>query len=245
MTDHSQQDNIYSKPQSNIAGFTFDLNVARVFPDMIKRSVPGYGQIIDMICMLTRHYVRPNSNCYDLGCSLGAALLAIRHGIHVPGCRIIAVDNSKSMLDQCRGIIDRDKAETPVELVNADIRDIDIRNASVVVLNFTLQFIEPAERFALLKKIYDGMLPGGALILSEKIVFEDSQRQSLMTELHLAFKKFHGYSDLEISQKRSALENVLVPETVDTHITRLKKAGFARAEHWFLCLNFSSFIAVK
>jgi len=245
MTDNSRQDNIYSKPRSNVAGFTFDENVARVFPDMIKRSAPGYGPIIDMICMLTRHYVRPNSNCYDLGCSLGAAALAIRHGIHVPGCRIIAVDNSKSMLEQCRGIIDKDKTKTPVDLVNADIRDVDIKNASVVVLNFTLQFIDPADRLSLLQKIYDGMLPGGVLILSEKIVFENPQKQSLMTELHLAFKKFHGYSDLEISQKRSALENVLVPETVGTHINRLKKAGFARAEQWFLCFNFSSFIAIK
>ena len=245
MTDRSQQDNIYSKPKTNLAGFTFDENVARVFPDMIKRSVPGYGAIIDMICMLTRHYVSPNSNCYDLGCSLGAATLAIRHGIHVPGCRIFAVDNSSSMLDQCRTIIGKDKAETPVELINADIRDVDIRDASVVALNFTLQFIKPAERLALLKKIYDGMLSRGALILSEKILFEDQEKQSLLTELHLAFKKFHGYSDLEISQKRTALENVLVPETVETHINRLKKAGFARAEQWFKSFNFSSFIAIK
>jgi len=245
MKKQSQQDNIYSKPHTNVAGFTFDKNVSRVFPDMIKRSVPGYEPIIDMICMLIRHYIRPDSNCYDLGCSLGAATLAIRHGIHVPGCRIIAVDNSASMLDKCRSIIDEDKSETPVDLINADIRDIDIHNASVVVLNFTLHFIDPADRPALLKKIYDGMLPGGALVLSEKILFENPGKQSLLTELHLAFKKFHGYSDLEISQKRTALENVLIPETVETHLKRLIKAGFDRAEQWFLCLNFASFIAVK
>jgi len=245
MKKQSQQDNIYSKPHTNVAGFTFDKNVSRVFPDMIKRSVPGYEPIIDMICMLIRHYIRPDSNCYDLGCSLGAATLAIRHGIHVPGFRIIAVDNSASMLDKCRSIIDKDKAETPVELINADIRDIDIHNASVVVLNFTLQFIDPADRPGLLKKICDGMLPGGALVLSEKILFENPGKQSLLTELHLAFKKFHGYSDLEISQKRTALENVLLPETIEAHLSRLKKAGFTRAESWFLCLNFASFIAVK
>ena len=115
----------------------------------------------------------------------------------------------------------------------------------MVVLNFTLQFIEPAARMDLMKKIYTGLRPGGALLLSEKIAFSDEAEQQRMDALHIAFKKANGYSDLEISQKRSALENVLVPDTLEQHYQRLESAGFNSVDNWFRCINFISLLAVK
>ena len=126
-----------------------------------------------------------------------------------------------------------------------DILETKLENASIIVLNFTLQFIPKAERTILLQRIYDALIPGGVLILSEKITFADENKNHLFTELHHAFKKSQGYSDLEISQKRTALENVLIPESAETHLQRLHGVGFQKTDLWFQCLNFASFFAIK
>ena len=240
-----QKDQIYSTPLAGIADFRFDAQVADVFSDMIERSVPGYRAIITMIETLTEHYAQPGSTLYDLGCSLGEATLSMRRGLTAPDCRILGVDNSEAMVERCRKQIDRDHRAIPVEILCNDIRNVEIVDASVVVLNFTLQFIPPADRLQLLQKISAGMRPGGVLILSEKVIFSDDHLNSLLIDIHHDFKRAHGYSDLEISQKRSALENILLPETIATHRERLTNVGFTSCDVWFQCFNFMSMLAVK
>lgn len=241
----TQEDTIFSKPLEKISDFAFDDAVARVFPDMIRRSVPGYTTIIPMIGVITEHYAANNTCCYDLGCSLGASTLAMRHGLKNKHCELIAVDNSTAMLERCRHYIELDNEHTQVDLVNMDINQIAFKPSSVVTLNFTLQFIEPAQRAVLLRKIYEALIPGGVLILSEKICFDDTDEQNTLENLHWDFKKANGYSDLEVSQKRSALEQVLLPDTLEAHKVRLASAGFKSSHLWYQCFNFMSLIAVK
>jgi tRNA (cmo5U34)-methyltransferase len=212
---------------------------------MIKRSVPGYPTIIAMTGLLAARYASPGSTLYDLGCSLGASTLAMRQNLQTPDCRIVAVDNSSEMLDRCKNLIDTDTHDTPVELVCAPLQDIVIEDASVVVLNFTLQFIEQALRDAVINHICAGLRPGGIMVLSEKVVFEDPHLNELNIDLHHEFKRANGYSDLEIAQKRDSLENVLVPESLQDHRERIAKAGFSSCDVWFQCFNFASLIALK
>ncbi len=239
------KDSIYASPIGEVGAFKFDETVASVFPDMIQRSVPGYNAIISAIGLLAGRFAREHSVCYDLGCSLGAATLSMRHQIEAENCRIIAVDNSPAMVTRFQEILLKDQAKVAVDVQCKDIREIVIENASVVVLNFTLQFIPLEDRFGFLQKIYQGLLPGGILILSEKLKFDDDRQQELQTQMHHAFKKAQGYSDLEISQKRTALENVLIPETFAQHQNRLRQVGFSSAEVWFQYFNFASIIALK
>ncbi|WNO07723.1 carboxy-S-adenosyl-L-methionine synthase CmoA [Teredinibacter sp. KSP-S5-2] len=241
----NNKDDIYAHPLAEVSGFAFDQKVVDVFPDMIKRSVPGYSTIIHMIGQLAEKYAQANSHCYDLGASLGAATLAMRHRIRAANCRIVSVDNSQQMINRCQQVIDADSSELPVTLLCDDINNVNIENASVVILNFTLQFIPIEQRETLLTNIYQGMVPGGVLVLSEKLYFEDQHHNELMTELHHYFKKTNGYSDLEIAQKRQSLENVLIPETVATHKQRLINAGFNNVDLWFQCFNFASLLAFK
>jgi len=238
-------DRIYANPLAEVKQFIFDQTVVDVFPDMIKRSVPGYATIINMIGNLAERYVQGGSYCYDLGCSLGAATLAMRHRIRAADCKIVGVDNSAAMIERCQQIMAADSGEIPVELVCANIQDVKLQQASMAVLNFTLQFITVEQRLGVLAGIANGLLPGGVLILSEKVVFEDEPHQQLMTELHHNFKRAQGYSDLEIAQKRTAIENVLIPETLQTHRDRLRQAGFRSVDVWFQCFNFASLIAIK
>ncbi|MGQ9425280.1 carboxy-S-adenosyl-L-methionine synthase CmoA [Gilvimarinus sp. F26214L] len=246
MSSEQQTDTIFANPLDQIEDFRFDESVVAVFPDMIKRSVPGYPAIISMIGELAGRYAQADSRCYDLGSSLGAATLAMRHGIKAEGCRIISIDNSEAMIARAEKILEQDDGGAlPVELRCEDIAHSEISKASVVVLNFTLQFIPVEQRAALIQRIYDGLLPGGVLILSEKVCFADGQHQALMTELHHNFKRANGYSDLEIAQKRSAIEKVLIPESLATHQQRFRAAGFASADVWFQCLNFASMLAIK
>lgn len=239
------KDSIYASPVGEVGAFKFDDTVARVFPDMIQRSVPGYSAIISAIGLLAGRFARDHSVCYDLGCSLGAVTLSMRHQIEAENCRIIAVDNSAAMVTRFQQALQQDQASVAVEVLCQDILEVAIEKASVVVLNFTLQFIPLEHRFDLLQKIYRGLLPGGILILSEKLKFDDERQQELQTQMHHAFKKAQGYSDLEISQKRTALENVLIPETFVRHQQRLRQVGFSSAEVWFQYFNFASIIALK
>jgi tRNA (cmo5U34)-methyltransferase len=112
-------------------------------------------------------------------------------------------------------------------------------------MNYTLQFIPQAERTTLMEKIYQGLLPGGALIIAEKVLDSDARQETLFQSLHADFKRAQGYSDIEISQKRASLENVLISETLATHRARLESAGFREIAVWFHCYNFAALLAVK
>ena len=229
--------------------FRFDEKVARVFPDMLERSIPGYAASIEAIGALAARYVRPGTNCYDLGCSLGAATLAMRHGIDEPCCRVVAIDSSEAMIERCRELIAEDDRlngpETQVDLAHDDIRDTHITNASMIVLNYTLQFIAPADRDALIQRIHDGLNEGGLLVLSEKVVDQDAHMEGLLVDLHHEHKRRNHYSQLEVARKRSALENVLIPETVAQHRDRLERAGFSHTAVWLRYFNFVSIIAIR
>lgn len=232
--------------------FVFDERVVRVFPDMINRSVPGYGLILPMMGVLARRCVQPGSRVYDLGCSLGAVSRVIQQSITVPDVRIIAVDNSADMLKRFEAELQQLDAQSSarpagpgIELVLGDINAVELQDASLSVLNFTLQFIQRDQRAALLSRIAAATRPGGALVLSEKIRFDDSAEQALQTDWHHDFKRAQGYSDLEISCKRDALERVLLPDTEAEHLARLKAAGWSRAVRWFQCFNFVSYLATR
>lgn len=239
------KDTLFSAPIEKLGDFTFDESVAEVFPDMIQRSVPGYSNIITAIGMLASRFVTANSNVYDLGCSRGAGILSIRRNLSDHRVKIIGVDNSEPMVERCRRHLEAYHSDIPVEVLCDDIRQIEIHNASMVVLNFTLQFIPPEDRLALLTKIYQGLNPNGVLVLSEKFTFHDNQMNELLIDLHHTFKRANGYSELEVSQKRTALENVMRTESIETHKQRLKQIGFKNVELWFQCFNFGSMIAVK
>jgi len=238
-----KQDRLFAKSRATTSGFRFDEKVVRVFPDMISRSVPGYELVIPMIGMLARRYAQPDSNIYDLGCSLGAASLAMALAVKAEGTEIIAVDNSEAMVARCRQRVAESDVAVPVDMRLENMLDTPIENASVVVLNFTLQFLDRGQRQGLVNRIAAGMRSGGALIISEKICFEDEQEQQDQTAWHHDFKRTQGYSELEIAQKRDALDNVLQPDTEARHIQRLQQAGLRNPRRWFQCFSFASYIA--
>jgi len=239
------QDKLYSQPREAITDFVFDESVVKVFEDMIGRSVPGYSTLLSMFPVLARNFVTEGSRCYDLGCSLGASTLAMQQGIDRQGVEIIAVDSSPAMTEQCSAIMQQHTDNAQVTVKQADICEINIENASMVVMNFTLQFISEDLRQGLVEKIFSGMNKGAVFVLSEKIQTTDPVVQERLTDLHHAFKKANGYSDLEISQKRASLEKVLVPESIETHMSRLRQAGFSEVFVWFQCFNFVSLLAIK
>ncbi|TMO69564.1 carboxy-S-adenosyl-L-methionine synthase CmoA [Pseudoalteromonas aurantia] len=237
-------DSIYATEQQ-IKDFSFDENVVEVFPDMIQRSVPGYATIVSTMGKLAGQYAQSNSNLYDLGCSLGAVTLSMRRNIEKQNCEIIAVDNSKAMVERCQLHLKGFKSDVPVNVVLGDITELELKNASVVALNFTLQFIPQEQREDVLKRIFNSLKPGGVLLLSEKIKGENELTDNLLIDLHHDFKRHNGYSELEISQKRTAIENVMRPDTLSTHLERLNTIGFSQTQVWYQCFNFCSLVAIK
>ena len=236
------RDNLFNK-QSYIADFRFDQDVVKVFDDMVRRSVPGYDSMIQMIGLIARMYGQDNTNYYDLGSSTGAITLSIALNNKSKNNQFFAIDNSKEMVEQCEKNL-HNKVDN-LQAICDDINQVKINSASIVVLNLTLQFIDVNLRSNLIKKIYDGLEPGGILIISEKIHFDDAVTQNQITKLHMDFKKENGYSELEIANKRQAIENVLITETKEQHLNRLRDCGFVETSCFFQCLNFVSFLSVK
>ncbi|MBU25963.1 MAG: carboxy-S-adenosyl-L-methionine synthase CmoA [Gammaproteobacteria bacterium] len=242
----NEEDNLFEIPFVGVGDFRFDEKVSEVFPDMIRRSVPGYGHVIGLSGLIAKRYAIPNTVIYDLGCSLGATTVAIANEITAPGCRIVAVDNSEAMLKRARATTnDRLVNPQPIEWLCEDITDMSFEACSIVVLNFTLQFIAIKKREDLLINIKNSLVPGGLVILAEKVLHEDTKSQQSLTDLHHDFKRANGYSELEIAGKRQAIENVLVPETPSAHAARLTRAGFSEITEFFHCINFKAWMAVK
>lgn len=238
-------DSIYAGSEERIAPFSFDETVVRVFPDMIRRSVPGYAASLEIVGRVARRHAAAGDVCYDLGCSLGAATLAMRHGLGDRDCRIVAVDSAPAMIARCEEILAADAARAPVELRCEDLRETPIAGAGMVVLNYTLQFVPPEDRDAVIERISRGLRDGGVCVLSEKVHDPDPAIQAAVAELHHDFKRANDYSELEISRKRSALENVLVTDTLAAHEQRLRTAGF---RHVGVCqqqLGFATLLAIK
>ena len=236
------RDEIY-KDKVDISKFTFDQKVVDVFDDMVLRSVPGYKQMIELIGLAGRTYPVINSNVYDLGCSTGAATLSIASNLKSESVKIFSIDNSQEMLDQCSRNLSG--IEANIHYICDDIENIQFENASLIVLNLTLQFIKPKNRSKLVKRMYDSLLPGGAVIISEKTIHENEEINKSLISLHESFKRENGYSETEIAQKRKAIEDVLIPESIEQHLKRLSDAGFKKPLVQMQCINFASFLAVK
>jgi len=233
-----------------IEDFKFDASVSHVFDDMVRRSVPGYQEMLDGIRAFAPTFVKPHTNVYDLGCSLGSASLAILESADDPTLSLYAVDLSKPMLEHAASRMAAYKRQASVEVREQDISQTPMVNASFVVLNLTLQFVEPdsvelALRTELIRKIYGALIPGGALLVSEKVRFDQPLIQDFLDVQQMDFKRRQGYSDLEIAQKRNALENVMKLDTIPQHLRRFEAAGFEAASLWYQNLNFCSFIAIK
>ena len=240
-------DDLYARDKTGGEPFRFDAAVARVFPDMLRRSIPGYSTSLEAIGSLAARYARPGTNCYDLGCSLGGAALALRQGVRGADCGIVAIDNAPAMVERCKAVVaaDTSAGSVPIDVVLGDIREVPLENASMVVMNYTLQFIERDDRDAMIAKIHAALNPGGLLVLSEKVMDEDPQMEQLLVDLHHEHKRRNAYSELEISRKRAALENVLVPETVAAHRRRLRHCGFTHSGVWLRHFNFVSIVAIR
>lgn len=238
-------DNLFDRaPSGPVRPFEFDADVARVFPDMVRRSVPGYAELIGLSGLIARRVAAPGARCYDLGCSLGAVTRSILRQTG-PEVTVIAVDNAPAMIE---GLCARLAAEAEAEFARvetrcADIQTIAIEQASLVVLNLTLQFVPCEARLELLRRIRAGLLPDGILILAEKFAVPKGRAGDWLTTLHEDFKRANGYSELAIARKRAALEQVLIPDSLEQHERRLAEAGFAGSVRWFQSLNFAAWLA--
>ncbi|RPJ82755.1 MAG: carboxy-S-adenosyl-L-methionine synthase CmoA [Deltaproteobacteria bacterium] len=238
------KDVLYKVPQQKVAPFEFNQDVAVVFDDMIQRSVPFYREIIQRQAQLIKLFYHPKSIIYDLGCSNGNL------GIHLcevmpDNFKMIAVDSSKPMLTVYEEKLASSPLKDRIELQCNDILSVNLTQASVIVLNLTLQFLPMNQRYELLKQIYSALLPGGIFLFTEKIIHPEDSFSELQKKFYYDFKKENGYCELEISQKREALENVLIPETIEAHLNRLQQIGFQKTDIWFKWFNFCSLVCQK
>lgn len=239
------KDEVFKEPLKSVADFAFGEKVASVFDDMLLRSVPFYEEMQRMIAELSADFAVEGTNVYDLGCSTGTTMLHLASKLP-QNVKFIGVDNSEDMLKRCRQKFAENNFKRDHELLCADLNQkAPIQNASVVLMVLTLQFIRPLHRERLIEEIREGMVDNGCLIVVEKVLGEDSLFNRLFIKNYYEFKKRNGYSEMEISQKREALENILVPYKLLENRELLLRSGFRYCDAFFKWYNFSGLIAVK
>jgi tRNA (cmo5U34)-methyltransferase len=240
------QDTIFHEYLANLTPFRFDEKVAQVFDDMAQRSIPDYHETLKTIAQMAKVFYKPHTLLYDLGCSTGNASIACANALYPTAASIYAVDTSIQMIErflQNQKQLAKELSHCTIYTHCMDVLDIDWQPTSVVLLNYVLQFLHPDSRIQLLTSIRKNLIPGGILILSEKVISPLSGHEQIQQNRYYSFKQNNGYSNLEIAQKREALENVLVPDSIQTHQERLLQAGFLNSEVWWRNMNFCSLIA--
>ncbi len=245
MPTKTSHDKIFASRQRLIKDFNFGQKTAVVFDDMLIRSVPFYREMQRMIGEIASDFAVEGTNAYDLGCSTGTTFLAL-DPVVAKGVRFVGVDSSPDMLRQAREKFKQHRLAHQVKLVCADLNQrVEVTNASFVILNLTLQFVRPLKRQRLIRSIAKGMNKDGCLILIEKVLSRHSMLNRFFIKYYYAFKERNGYSKLEISQKREALENVLIPYRIEENAELLLGNGFSECEVFFKWYNFSGLIAIK
>ena len=244
-SNNPSADSIYANKLTKVDDFRFDAGVASVFTDMINRSIPSYAELVKYIGLLAQRYVTEKSIAYDLGCSLGAVSLSVDQSLKERECSIIAVDYSEAMIERL-GVVTKDYQWLHAFSSHvADIREFELQENSFTVMNFVLQFLPQEDRSPMLEKIYSSLNSGGVLVLSEKIKLDDANDNELIFDLHHDFKRSQAYSDLEISQKRDAIEEMMKIDSDSLQVERLKSIGFSKVIKWHQAYNFVSYLAVK
>lgn len=239
------KDSIFKVKSGQSTDFQFDKRVVDVFDDMVVRSVPYYLEIQRMMAELATTYAKPGTNLYDLGCSTGTTMIAMSRSVD-KGVNFVGVDESPQMLQKCEAKLLSNEIPQKFVLKDSDLnKEVNIENASVVVLCLVLQFVRPLNRQKLIRSIYDQMNPGGAIILVEKVLSEGKEFNRKFIDYYYDYKRRNDYNEMEIAQKREALENVLIPYKLSENISMLSEAGFKECETFFKWYNFAGIVAVK
>ena len=238
------QDRIFAETR-DASDFRFDEKTAAVFDDMVSRSVPFYEEMQRMTAEIATDFAVEGTNLYDIGCATGTTLAAL-DGVVKPGVRFVGIDNAEEMLAKARQKLGGQLVARPWELIHADLNQgLIVDNASVAVMILTLQFVRPLNRERVMAAIANGLNHQGALILIEKVTVPDSMLNRLFIKFYYDLKRRRGYSEMEISQKREALENIMIPYQLEENLALLRGAGFTHTEVFFRWYNFLGILAVK
>ncbi len=232
--------------QLNWIDFAFDEQVVHVFPNMISRSVPGYWEVNQKTAVWAKSFYQPNTTIYDLGASLGAASWGTTQ-LCDGEPRIIAVEKSVAMVQRLKENLDASSEILPhnISVLQADICDVEFEPSSVMISNYCLQFIAPQKRTEVLKRIFDALLPGGVLLMAEKIAMPTTDADLQVRALHHKWKQEQGYSLTEIERKSRSIANVMPVDTLEVHQHRLESLGFSTIVQWAQHFNFVALLAVK
>ena len=246
--NYKGKDTVFASTAARASDFHFDEEVAVVFDDMLIRSIPLYLEQQNLIQEITEKFYQKETRIIDLGCSTATTLINIGKSIS-PTPSLVGYDNSEPMLDKARVNIEEAGLSENTEIRFGDFNElldeVDLTNSSVVTLCWTLQFVRPLNRDALIRKIYDSLQTGGALIVTEKTLTNDSNMNRFFIDFYYNFKRRNGYSEEEILKKREALENVLIPYRFDENFELFRRNGFQIVETFFQWYNFAGFLCVK
>lgn len=232
---------------AGMGNWKFSGQVADSFDDHISKSVPLYNEGHELICDISDFFIKPDSVCYELGCSTGTLTLKLAgHNSSKPEARFIGIDIEADMVAKAKA---KSKgthlAVLNVQFLAEDALESVLETADMIVCYYTMQFVRPSVRQALFDKVYAHLKWGGALLLFEKVRGADARFHDILTTLYNDYKLRRGYSPDEIISKTRSLKGVLEPFSTQGNIDMLKRAGFVDITTVQKYLSFEGFLAIK
>jgi tRNA (cmo5U34)-methyltransferase len=215
--------------------FTF-ANIEEGFDNHIHNSIRGYSDLWNDVLALSEYFVEDNTNVVDIGCSTGKLIKQMYKQNNFSNCHYHGIEVESSFYKQ---LIDEDR----ITYFKDTVKNFNFNNCSLVTSIFTLQFIPPKDREAILLNIYNGLNKGGAFIFSEKVFSDNPRVQEMMTFLYYDYKRNH-YSSDQILNKEAELRHLAKPSTEFEIITSCQNVGFTPHIFW-RNYNFVGFICIK
>lgn len=222
--------------------WSFDNDVPYHFDEHVQQSVPLYHEGHELVCFLSDFFIKDHSVCYEIGSSTGALIHKIYHRhINKKNTRFIGIEPIKKMILQAK----KRSKETPIEYINDTVEKISFESCDFITSYYCLQFTPLEDRMNTYLKIYDALVPGGALILFEKEVINDSRINEMIESCYLKFKLKNGFSVDEVLSKKFSLEGVMRPNTEHENNKMLTAAGFKHIETVMKYGEFHGYICIK
>lgn len=224
------------------AGWSFE-NISESFDSHIQKSIPLYDSGHRLICHYSDFFLKPDSTVYDIGCSTGQMLLRLaQQHPKKEELNLIGIDTVQDMVEKAASLARHDPR---ISFVHANVLDIELQPCDMVIANYTVQFLPPRVRQALIEKIYRALNWGGAFFMFEKVRAPDGRFQDYANQVYIEFKIDNGFSEAEIINKSRSIKGDMEPFSTQGNIDLLKRGGFEDIMTIQKYVCFEGFLAIK
>jgi tRNA (cmo5U34)-methyltransferase len=189
--------------------WTFETQeIANTFDNHVREQLPWYDMVAESVSYIIKNYLSENDTVVDIGASTGNMIDKIIPLVQERSCYITAIEKSETMFEKLKN---KYANESCIELVDADVMDIQLPKAKVYVLFLTLMFIPVQQRVKLIQTIKNKCEKGGVIIIVDKVCNHLGYFSTVLKRLTMHFKLLQGAKPEDVLIKEMSLAGIQIP----------------------------------